>query len=86
MNKRKAYQELDKNLKKVLKSFWKKYPDISVSYYGSVLWGNWQCGREGFIGEDISFKLSDEQITDLIRDGQCVVKEKDIMRQKEFKE
>ena len=83
MNKRDAYIDLDKRLWDLMRQFWIDYLGIEVNASGSVLHGEWHVMRSNEF-DGIKFKLSDKQMSELIGDGKTIVKEDDIINQKEY--
>ena len=83
INKREAYRVLDERLNNLMEHFWALYPKLGVSMTGSVLYGEWRVMRNRKF-DGLTFKMSDEQLTDLTTKKECMVKESDLINQEEY--
>jgi len=83
-SKRDMYIDLDNRLENLMKQFWEDYPEQpgTISISGSVLFGEWHVQRDGFDG--LKFKPTEKQTIDLISGEGCIVKDSDIINQKEY--
>ena len=85
LDKKKIYQELDEEVRKLLQNFWNKYPpnELGISTTGSVEYGHLEIGREGYMG-NLTIKLNDEEMNDLITNGKVTITEDNFTHQSEY--